>query len=345
MVSWFVGVVIALVLAVKVLAIAGLILGCIAIWAIFRLLFRAAGTVSPFGSKHRARVVEPSVAPAPRPVCRYDEVRQVPQVVLATSAVSSNRSSRRGGSPWWVFWGVFALVAVVILVGVRSRRERESVNYRFAAPAAERVRNVPTTKEDRRSDRRKTPAVPTTKEERRADKRPTAPTTTVAVIEKPSMPPNPSWTVVGTGETLDNAKEDACTKAWEKLVEFLREHEPSLEWTPSVGFVRKNFATHWGSEENAHLEGVGPVMQVPLYVELTPAKGELIVEQDKQFRVENRMNHLLKIFGGLVVLLAAVAGYMRLDEWSKGYYTGVLRVAAVIFIVASAAGMWFVVRH
>ena len=49
--------------------------------------------------------------------------------------------------------------------------------------------------------------------------------------------------------------------------------------------------------------------------------------------------------GQTIVLLTAIAGYVRLDEWSKGYYTGALRVAALAVVLASAAGMWFFVRR
>ena len=36
-------------------------------------------------------------------------------------------------------------------------------------------------------------------------------------------------------------------------------------------------------------------------------------------------------------MLGAVAGYVRLDEWTKGYYTGRLRLAAVVLIGLAGA--------
>jgi len=47
-----------------------------------------------------------------------------------------------------------------------------------------------------------------------------------------------------------------------------------------------------------------------------------------------------KILASLLVLLSAVVGYVRLDEWTKGFYTGWLRLAAGVFAVV-AAGLWW----
>jgi hypothetical protein len=43
----------------------------------------------------------------------------------------------------------------------------------------------------------------------------------------------------------------------------------------------------------------------------------------------------------LVLILAAVAGYIRADEWTRGYYTGRLRVLAVGAVAAGAAAVWW----
>ena len=50
-----------------------------------------------------------------------------------------------------------------------------------------------------------------------------------------------------------------------------------------------------------------------------------------------RLGWLARVVAGLVALLAAVAGYIRLEEWSKGYYTGWLKLAAA---VAVAVGLF-----
>jgi len=44
---------------------------------------------------------------------------------------------------------------------------------------------------------------------------------------------------------------------------------------------------------------------------------------------EKRMVFLVKFLAGIVALLLTVCGYIRLDEWSKGYYTKWLRLVAI----------------
>ena len=42
-----------------------------------------------------------------------------------------------------------------------------------------------------------------------------------------------------------------------------------------------------------------------------------------------------KIMAGLVLLLATISTYVRLDDYSKGYYSGWLRFASIV----AAAGV------
>ena len=56
-----------------------------------------------------------------------------------------------------------------------------------------------------------------------------------------------------------------------------------------------------------------------------------------------RLGGLARIVGGLVLLFGAVAGSIRLDEWTKGYLTWPLRVAALVLGAGGAAVLWFVV--
>jgi len=44
-------------------------------------------------------------------------------------------------------------------------------------------------------------------------------------------------------------------------------------------------------------------------------------------------------------LLLAVAGYLRLEDATKGYYTRLLRLAAVAFVALVGAGLWMMARR
>jgi len=48
-----------------------------------------------------------------------------------------------------------------------------------------------------------------------------------------------------------------------------------------------------------------------------------------------RMQVLARFVGVLIVLFGCVAGYIRIDEYTKGYYTGRLRALAVLLVVAA----------
>ena len=49
-----------------------------------------------------------------------------------------------------------------------------------------------------------------------------------------------------------------------------------------------------------------------------------------------------KFLAGFVAFLVAVAGYFRLEEATKGYYTTWLRVGVLGFIAVVGAGIWLI---
>lgn len=156
-----------------------------------------------------------------------------------------------------------------------------------------------------------------------------------------------SWTVVGRGATIEDARLDALDKASTQFLVYLRNQNPPLDWRPSqpLDYVRDHLTKEWNEESpRTFEEPVGRIQQVSLKVEVTPKNQREIVKLDLQDRREYRMIFLAEILGGLIVVLASVAGYVRLDEWSKGYYTGLLRLTAASFIGAAGAALWFLLR-
>jgi hypothetical protein len=47
-----------------------------------------------------------------------------------------------------------------------------------------------------------------------------------------------------------------------------------------------------------------------------------------------------RVLAGLVALLVVAGGYLRLEEATRGYYTTLLRAAAVAFLALVGAGLW-----
>jgi hypothetical protein len=151
-----------------------------------------------------------------------------------------------------------------------------------------------------------------------------------------------SWSVLGRGETSKDAFQDALEEAQARVYAYLRQQQPPVEWMPSREYVREHLVKEQRPEPPKNFGApVGILRQVLLSVEVTPADYHVITRIDREYRMGQRLGWLARIVAGLVALLAAVAGYIRLEEWSKGYYTAWLRVGAVLFLGAVGAGLWY----
>jgi hypothetical protein len=175
--------------------------------------------------------------------------------------------------------------------------------------------------------------------------------------------------------TQEDALADALEKAQAKVRGFLLEQDPPIRWVPLISFIRRELvkdeeipeegevfkgedAKICGISVNGHRAfaekwrlkndpDVKELHRVSLNVRITPeAWGKILEEQrtdllrQRHSVMKERMLFLLKVMGGLVVLLATVAGYIRMDEWSKGYYTNWLRLAVLSCAGVVAAGWW-----
>jgi hypothetical protein len=161
-----------------------------------------------------------------------------------------------------------------------------------------------------------------------------------ATPKPPEAVPLASWTIpTKFGETKEKALEKALKDAQNHLIVFLREQSPPIAWKPPLEYVRD-----WLVKEVTPREkevGTDKVPGVDVVVQLNSDQLAAIRKLDQNERLEGRLATLAKLLAGFVAGLMALSGYIRLDEWSKGYYTGWLRIAAVAFIGAVGAGLWF----
>ena len=161
-------------------------------------------------------------------------------------------------------------------------------------------------------------------------------------------------TVVGTWQkTKDDAERDALEKAQETLLFYLQKREPSVLWRPDLEYIRKNLVKGTDFESKEFDDpNVGLMQRASLEIQVSRRDRDAMLRQDRdhkqelvdRFRAhvaEQRLHRLSKVFGALVALLAGAAGYIRLDELTKGYYTNWLRLAAASFVGAAGAGLWF----
>ena len=179
----------------------------------------------------------------------------------------------------------------------------------------------------------------------------------------------PSWIVTGDWmSTEDDAAQDALDKAQAKVTEYLRSRTPPLEWTPDRTYMQQKLlndlakndaelgwkdaaestlAGHKVAVESKRFEGLGDMRRAAVRITVTSTvrkdfdkQEEAFQEKLRQDRATARQGVLARVLAGLVALLAAVACYLRLEDATKGYYTTLLRVAAVAFVALVSAGLW-----
>jgi hypothetical protein len=200
-----------------------------------------------------------------------------------------------------------------------------------------------------------------------------APRAPVAVPAKQPPAPLPSWVVAGQWMTTDEeAVDDALGQARDKVQEYLRAQKPRMEFPLDPAYLRLRLwrdlepadatfkALGWEKVEgkkvkDGHLAqietksfaGLGDMHRAAVRVEITlPVKAEfehqeeLYLAKQRDGRATHRQGVLVRVLVALVAVLAAVALYFRLEDATKGYYTTLLRLAAVTFIALVGAGIW-----
>jgi hypothetical protein len=88
-------------------------------------------------------------------------------------------------------------------------------------------------------------------------------------------------------------------------------------------------------------EPLGEVMRYALNLELPQSYVEELGRRERASVMESRIGLAARALVLIVAGLFAVAGYVRLEEWSKGYYTGVWKTLAVLIVLAAVAGLWY----
>lgn len=166
-----------------------------------------------------------------------------------------------------------------------------------------------------------------------------------AVEEKP-----PPWSVVGHGFTDEDARKDALEEARKVVVAYLEKQRLPVEWQPTLEFIAERLVQGSPKYEPSKdpWRNAGMEHQATLTVTVTHRDVQEIVKEDRKFkeqqreaRVEQRNLEVGKALAVLVAVLAAVAGYFRLDEATKGYYTAWLRLAAVGLVGGIGAGLYW----
>ena len=162
----------------------------------------------------------------------------------------------------------------------------------------------------------------------------------LAVVPPRPVEKSPSWELKGWGQTREDAEENALKRAREKILKYLAASRQPLQWAPTLDYIKKHMVKESEPVPSQDFgDGVGELQGMRLIIEVSPKDWQYILREDRRVRSEFRMLVAGKMLAGLVAFLGAVAGYLRLEEMTKGYYTAWLRLAAIVFITAVGAGI------
>ena len=131
-----------------------------------------------------------------------------------------------------------------------------------------------------------------------------------------------------------DAYNDALDKARNQLThDFWLSHPPSREFVNK--YVRVNHEEIQGPSDSL----IGNTYIVKMDLQLTRDVWRQLAQDERRTRVQDRMGGLARVIGIATVLLGCIACYIRFDEWTKGYYTGRLRVAMILLAGLATAGI------
>jgi hypothetical protein len=151
----------------------------------------------------------------------------------------------------------------------------------------------------------------------------------------------PSWTITAYGVTPEKAEEVALNKASDQVRHYLAHLDPPVQWRPDGKWIDENLVkTRTAPKQVASDDPLlDKAFERTLQIEVGPKQYREIVEYDRQECMEQRQLLLARILAGVVALLVAAVGYLRLDEATKGYYTLWLRLAALGLVGAVGAAL------
>src|SRR5216683_886620 len=150
-----------------------------------------------------------------------------------------------------------------------------------------------------------------------------------------------SQEVKGYGETPDDAKEAALDIAQAEASKYFRLHVPAIgDWMPSqASLLNKKVIGLIDDPQQVENQGLArATYEVKAKVEITPKSLQELTTEARTDRMHDRHLILARILAGIVVVLLVMSGYLRLEDATRGYYTTMLRLAAVGVVGVVVAG-------
>jgi hypothetical protein len=139
--------------------------------------------------------------------------------------------------------------------------------------------------------------------------------------------------------TEERAKADAGRQLRHDVAEWLEPEVPG-SWTPTGRLLDVMVSsTHVKTIEKDY----GTLYEATLTVDKSPERRSALIEVYNRQLVEQRMATLGGTLAFILICLAAVSGYIRADEATKGYYTNRLRMLAAAGVGAAGVILYHMV--
>jgi hypothetical protein len=153
----------------------------------------------------------------------------------------------------------------------------------------------------------------------------------------------PLHTEVIEGErwaTPEEARMQVLEEAAKRAAAFAAEAVPHLRghWSVPTWFVRDNLL------KEIYIEEIdwkyGPMYRAYALLDFAPDKREMILSHWNSTLVQKRIGQIGGGLGFLLVCVATLLGYLRLDDVTRGYYSRWLATGALAVVTASAAAVY-----
>jgi hypothetical protein len=143
----------------------------------------------------------------------------------------------------------------------------------------------------------------------------------------------------GFGATRRDAEDHALRQACEALGGWLATHG-GAGWVPTPEYLRVRQLARFGEPTPQELPKSGHVQEISMQLEVTQAQAAEMQHFARQQRMNQRHWLVARVLAGVVALVLVCGGYLRLEEATRGYYTMLLRAAALVVLAGVGAGLW-----
>lgn len=167
---------------------------------------------------------------------------------------------------------------------------------------------------------------------------PKAPRTLPPLKRQRALPVPPATQAVTSllSASEERARANARKQLDREVAQWLAPDVPFHQWSPPAEWLdRLVVRTHVTPVLKESMKEFGPLFEATLDVDFSPPRRAELLALYHHDLVLRRLGLLGGGLGFTLACLAALAGYIRADEATKGYYTNWLRMAAAAGVGAS----------